>query len=95
MFTVTCFSYKGGAGRSTSAANLAFELAKDGNKVAIIDADLTAPGLHYIFNAEKESTSSPLYLGTHHLVNGCVLIDVVIDNHLIDLLIILLILSSY
>jgi MinD-like ATPase involved in chromosome partitioning or flagellar assembly len=69
LLTVACYSYKGGAGRSTSAANLAVELARNGNKVAIIDADLTAPGLHYIFNVE-EMTKLDSYKGTHHLATG-------------------------
>jgi len=84
MYTITCFSYKGGAGRSTSAANLAFELAKNDKKVVIIDADLTAPGLHYIFNAESECIENPDYIGSHHLVNDDVSISEIMDHYLID-----------
>ena len=45
MFTITFYSFKGGVGRSLSLINVATELAKDGNNVAIIDFDLEAPGL--------------------------------------------------
>ncbi len=83
MQTITCFSYKGGAGRSTSGANVAAELAKRGNRVAVIDADLGAPGLHYLFGVDKIS-DDPDYLGTHHLLNDMIRIDDLIERSLID-----------
>lgn len=84
MQTVTCFSYKGGAGRSTSAANVAAELAKRGNLVAVVDADLGAPGLHYLFGVDAIS-DDPDYIGTHHLLNDMVRIDDIIESSLIDI----------
>lgn len=45
MFTTTFYSFKGGVGRTLALMNVATELAKDGNNVAIIDFDLEAPGL--------------------------------------------------
>jgi MinD-like ATPase involved in chromosome partitioning or flagellar assembly len=40
------YSYKGGVGRSLALANTAYEMAKRGEKVLIIDMDLEAPGQH-------------------------------------------------
>lgn len=46
---VSFFSFKGGAGRTTSLIGTAFSLAKAGKKVVIVDLDLEAPGLSSIF----------------------------------------------
>ena len=46
---ITCYSYKGGSGRSMALANLAWILASNGYKVLAIDWDLEAPGLHRYF----------------------------------------------
>ena len=45
MFTVTFYSFKGGVGRTLALMNVAAELAKTGNNVAVLDFDLEAPGL--------------------------------------------------
>jgi|SRR5579859_1060377 len=60
MKVITCFSYKGGAGRTTAAANIAAALASvTGNvggiesplrrKVALIDLDVFSAGTHRVF----------------------------------------------
>ena len=41
----TLFSVKGGVGRSTSAAVLAWHLARNGERVLVVDLDLESPGL--------------------------------------------------
>jgi MinD-like ATPase involved in chromosome partitioning or flagellar assembly len=46
METVAFYSYKGGVGRSLLVANTAQFLALCGRKVAVLDLDLEAPGLH-------------------------------------------------
>jgi MinD-like ATPase involved in chromosome partitioning or flagellar assembly len=43
---VTFYSYKGGTGRSMALANVAWILAANDQRVAVIDWDLEAPGLH-------------------------------------------------
>jgi cellulose biosynthesis protein BcsQ len=47
---VTLYSYKGGVGRSMALANVAFELAKKGMRILIVDWDLEAPGLERYFS---------------------------------------------
>lgn len=43
--TATFFSIKGGVGRSTAAAVLAWRLARAGKRVLVVDLDLEAPGI--------------------------------------------------
>ncbi len=46
MFVVSFYSYKGGVGRSVALLNTAWNLALRGWRVALLDLDLEAPGLH-------------------------------------------------
>lgn len=41
---VTFFSFKGGVGRSTALASCAWQLARKGQRVAVVDLDLEGPG---------------------------------------------------
>jgi len=47
-------SGKGGVGKSTVAVNLALALHRAGNKVGILDADVTGPSIPRILNVEDE-----------------------------------------
>ncbi len=51
--TVTFYSFKGGVGRSTALGLVANILATRGYRVVMIDFDLEAPGLSFLFPAEK------------------------------------------
>lgn len=55
MFRILCYSYKGGTGRTTAAANIATILAGRGHKVLCIDMDIEGPGLSVLFEVESES----------------------------------------
>lgn len=46
----TCYSFKGGSGRSMSVANIAWTLAARGRRVLVVDWDLEAPGVHRYFH---------------------------------------------
>ena len=43
------YSYKGGCGRTMALANVAWILAANGRRVAVVDWDLESPGLHRYF----------------------------------------------
>lgn len=47
MYVVSFYSYKGGVGRTMTLLNVAWQLADDGHRVALLDLDLEAPGLHH------------------------------------------------
>ncbi|HYC89347.1 MAG TPA: AAA family ATPase [Thermoanaerobaculia bacterium] len=46
---ISFYSYKGGAGRTMTLANVAWILASAGKRVLVIDWDLEAPGVHRYF----------------------------------------------
>lgn len=48
---VTFYSFKGGVGRTTTLALLAWLLARDGKRVLVVDLDLEAPGLSTLLRA--------------------------------------------
>lgn len=51
---LACHSVKGGTGRTTTAVGLASLWAKrDGGSILLVDADLEAPGLSYLFRATR------------------------------------------
>lgn len=51
---VSFSSFKGGVGRSTALAAVAFQLSKGGKRVVCIDLDLEAPGLGALFSVKSE-----------------------------------------
>jgi len=53
MVIVSCYSYKGGSGRTTVMANVAVLLAKKGHSVACLDLDVAAPGLDVVFGIDE------------------------------------------
>ena len=59
-FIVSFYSYKGGTGRTTAAANVAAILAKGGKKVVCIDMDMEGPGLNVVFNVPEDSITESL-----------------------------------
>lgn len=53
--TISFYSFKGGTGRSTALANVAYSLSNQGFNVGCMDLDLAAPGLHMIFPKAEEA----------------------------------------
>lgn len=55
---VLFYSFKGGVGRSTALAATALNLAKAGDRVVVIDADLDAPGVGSLLAGQDGATAS-------------------------------------
>ena len=66
----TFYSYKGGTGRSMLLANVAMVLASNDRKVAIIDWDLEAPGLHRYFRPFMVDPDLSSTLGLIDMLTG-------------------------
>lgn len=52
MKTIIVYSGKGGVGKTTTTANIARLLAKQGNKIFVIDADINTPSMNVEFEGE-------------------------------------------
>jgi len=57
---VSIHSFRGGTGKSNTAANLAALLALDGQRVAVIDTDIQSPGIHVLFGLEEDNLAHSL-----------------------------------
>ena len=55
---VVFYSFKGGVGRSTALAAFAIHRARAGERVAVIDADLDAPGIGSLLAADTDGTTA-------------------------------------
>lgn len=53
-------SFRGGTGKSNTAANLATAIARAGNRVAVIDTDIQSPGIHVLFGIEQVNPQATL-----------------------------------
>lgn len=71
---VSLHAFLHGVGKSTLTANLAVVLAYQGKRVGVIDADLTASGLHWLFDVDN----GPPNLNTF-LQGDCDILDTVVD----------------
>jgi hypothetical protein len=56
---VVFYSFKGGLGRSTALASFAIQRARQGERVAVVDFDLDAPGVGILLAADEQGMASP------------------------------------
>lgn len=75
MYISTFYSFKGGVGRSMALVNVAYELAKNGRRVLMVDFDLEAPGLD-TFRLDMPHYQNGLIDYVHEYVNTSVSPDV-------------------
>ena len=68
---VLFYSFKGGVGRSTALAATALHLANAGDRVAVLDADLDAPGV------------GSLLAGHDGVTAGCGIVDYLLEQRLL------------
>ncbi len=57
---VSIHSFRGGTGKSNISANVAAQLAKDGNRVGVVDTDINSPGIHVLFGMDEEKMTRSL-----------------------------------
>ncbi|RJR52645.1 MAG: MinD/ParA family protein [Desulfobacteraceae bacterium] len=50
---ISVHSFRGGTGKSNTAANLAVLYAKKGFRVGVLDTDIQSPGIHVLFRLEE------------------------------------------
>ncbi len=50
---VSIHSFRGGTGKSNTAANLAAQVAMAGKRVGIVDTDIQSPGIHVLFGLDE------------------------------------------
>lgn len=55
---IVFYSFKGGVGRSTALAAFAIQRARQGERVAVIDADLDAPGVGSLLDPEGNAATT-------------------------------------
>jgi MinD-like ATPase involved in chromosome partitioning or flagellar assembly len=57
---ISIHSFRGGTGKSNTAANIAALLAVDGNRVAIVDTDIQSTGIHVLFGLDEDNMQHSL-----------------------------------
>lgn len=57
---VSIHSFRGGTGKSNISANVAALVAKDGNRVGVIDTDISSPGIHVLFGMDEDEMTRSL-----------------------------------
>jgi MinD-like ATPase involved in chromosome partitioning or flagellar assembly len=69
---ITVHSFRGGTGKSNSAANLAALIAAQGKRVGVMDTDVASPGIHVIFNLDEKRAEKSL---NDYLLGRCKIED--------------------
>jgi MinD-like ATPase involved in chromosome partitioning or flagellar assembly len=73
---ISIHSFRGGTGKSNTAANVAVLLAAEGRRVGVVDTDILSPGIHVLFGLDDEHMSHSL---NDFLWGMCEIKDTAID----------------
>ena len=73
---VSVHSFRGGTGKSNTTANVAAQVALQGNRVAIVDTDIQSPGIHVLFGMEEDDIKRSL---NDYLWGKCEISEAVYD----------------
>jgi MinD-like ATPase involved in chromosome partitioning or flagellar assembly len=57
---ISIHSFRGGTGKSNTAANLAAILAGEGLRVGVVDTDIQSPGIHILFKLDDDTMEQSL-----------------------------------
>jgi MinD-like ATPase involved in chromosome partitioning or flagellar assembly len=57
---VSMHSFRGGTGKSNTAANVAALAAAGGRRVGIVDCDIQSPGIHVLFGIDQQNVTRSL-----------------------------------
>lgn len=57
---ISIHSFRGGTGKSNTAANLAALLACQSYRVGVVDTDIQSPGIHVLFGLNEDDMSHSL-----------------------------------
>lgn len=57
---ISVHSFRGGTGKSNTAANLAAVMAQSGKRVGVIDTDIQSPGIHILFGLRGDEITASL-----------------------------------
>src|SRR5258708_32699568 len=57
---ISIHSFRGGTGKSNTAANLAAILAGESLRVGVVDTDIQSPGIHVLFNLDDDTMEQSL-----------------------------------
>ena len=68
---IAIHSFRGGTGKSNTAANIAALLAAQGQRVGVVDTDIQSPGIHILFGVDQTTLNHSLndYLWGKCLIN--------------------------
>jgi MinD-like ATPase involved in chromosome partitioning or flagellar assembly len=73
---ISVHSFRGGTGKSNTTANVTALLARQGQRVGVIDTDIVSPGIHVLFGLEEDSAP---YTLNDYLWGKCNIEDAAMD----------------